>query len=110
LLRTWHQDPHFISLKVVEFFLHGQHPVRILQDCFYPERLNIRTLPARPRKGAAATATTKATATVEVVAAMTATTTARAAVEAAARAGATTTARAAAAAARPVPKRHWLKY
>jgi hypothetical protein len=69
-----------------------------------------RTLSARPRKGAAATATTKATTAVEVVAVMTATTAARAAVEAAAAAGATTTARAAAAAARPVAKRHWLKY
>jgi hypothetical protein len=64
------------------------------------------TLPARPRKGAAVTATTKATTAVEVVAATTAMTAARAAMEAAAAAGATTTARAAAAAARPVAKLH----
>jgi hypothetical protein len=68
-----------------------------------------RTLPARPRKGAAATATMKAMTAVEVAAAMMATTATRAAVEAAAVAGATTTTRAAAAA-RPVAKRHWLKY
>jgi hypothetical protein len=42
LLRTWHQAPHFISLEVVEFFLHGQHSVWILQGFFYPERLNRR--------------------------------------------------------------------
>jgi uncharacterized membrane protein len=30
LLRTWHQALNFISLEVVELFLHGQHPVRIL--------------------------------------------------------------------------------
>jgi hypothetical protein len=69
-----------------------------------------RTLLTRPRKGAAATAMTRATTAVAVAAAMTATTAARATVEATAEAGATTTARAAAAAARPVAKRHWLKY
>jgi hypothetical protein len=42
LLRTWHKAPHFISLEVVELLLHGQHPVRILQGFFYPERLNRR--------------------------------------------------------------------
>jgi hypothetical protein len=42
LLWTWHQAPDFISLEVVELFLHGQHPVRILQGLFYPERLNRR--------------------------------------------------------------------
>jgi hypothetical protein len=42
LLWKWHQDPHFISLEVVEFFLHGQHPVWILQGFFYPKRLNRR--------------------------------------------------------------------
>jgi hypothetical protein len=40
LLWTWHQAPDFISFEVVELFLHGQHPVRILQGFFYPERLN----------------------------------------------------------------------
>jgi hypothetical protein len=29
LLWTWHQGPNFISLEVVELFLHGQHPVWI---------------------------------------------------------------------------------
>jgi hypothetical protein len=43
LLWTWHQAPHFVSLEVVEVLLHGQHPVRILQGFFYPERLNRRT-------------------------------------------------------------------
>jgi hypothetical protein len=38
----WHQAPNFISLEVVELFLHGQHPVQILQGLFYPERLNGR--------------------------------------------------------------------
>jgi hypothetical protein len=42
LLWTWHQAPDFVSLEVVELFLHGQHPVRILQGFFYPERLNRR--------------------------------------------------------------------
>jgi uncharacterized membrane protein len=42
LLRTWHQALNFISLEVVELFLHGQHPVRILQGFFYTERLNRR--------------------------------------------------------------------
>jgi hypothetical protein len=42
LLWMWHQAPDFISLEVVELFLHGQHPVRILQGLFYPERLNRR--------------------------------------------------------------------
>jgi hypothetical protein len=65
-----------------------------------------RTLLASPRKGAAVTVMTKVTAAVEVAAATTATTVARVAVEAAA----TTTARVVAAAARPVAKRHWLKY
>jgi hypothetical protein len=40
LLGTWHQAPNFIPIEVVELFLHGQHPVRILQGLFYPERLN----------------------------------------------------------------------
>jgi hypothetical protein len=38
----WHEAPNFISLEVVELFLHGQHPVWILQGFFYPERLNRR--------------------------------------------------------------------
>jgi hypothetical protein len=42
LLWTWYQAPNFISIEVVELFLHGQHPVRILQGFFYPERLNRR--------------------------------------------------------------------
>jgi hypothetical protein len=42
LLWTWHQTPDFISFEVVELFLHGQHPFRILQGLFYPERLNKR--------------------------------------------------------------------
>jgi hypothetical protein len=42
LLGTWHQAPNFISLEVVELFLHGQHPIQILQDLFYPERINRR--------------------------------------------------------------------
>jgi hypothetical protein len=42
LLWTWHQAPDFISFEVVELFLHGQHPVRIPQGLFYPERLNRR--------------------------------------------------------------------
>jgi hypothetical protein len=42
LLWTWHQVPHFISLEVVEFFLHGQHLVQILHGFFYPESLNRR--------------------------------------------------------------------
>jgi hypothetical protein len=42
LLWTWHQAPDFIPFEVVELFLHGQHPVRILQGLFYPERLNRR--------------------------------------------------------------------
>jgi hypothetical protein len=42
LLGTWHQAPNFIPLEVVELFLHGQHPIRILQGLFYPERLNRR--------------------------------------------------------------------
>jgi hypothetical protein len=29
-----------ISLEVVELFLHGHHPVRILQSFFDPEKLN----------------------------------------------------------------------
>jgi hypothetical protein len=29
LLGTRHQCPNFISLEVIELFLHGQHPVRI---------------------------------------------------------------------------------
>jgi hypothetical protein len=41
-LWTWHHAPNFISLEVVELLLHGQHPVRILQGLFYPERLNRR--------------------------------------------------------------------
>jgi hypothetical protein len=40
LLGTWHQALNFISLEVVELFLHGQHPIRIMQGFFYPERLN----------------------------------------------------------------------
>jgi hypothetical protein len=42
LLWMWHQAPDFIPFEVVELFLHGQHPVRILQGLFYPERLNGR--------------------------------------------------------------------
>jgi hypothetical protein len=42
LLWTWHQAPDFIPFEVVELFLHGQHPVWILQGLFYPERLNRR--------------------------------------------------------------------
>jgi hypothetical protein len=42
LLWAWHKAPNFISLEVVELFVHGQHPVRILQCLFYPERLNRR--------------------------------------------------------------------
>jgi hypothetical protein len=42
LLWTGHQAPNFISFEVVELFLKGQHPVRILQGLFYPERLNRR--------------------------------------------------------------------
>jgi hypothetical protein len=42
LLWTWHQAPNFISIEVGELFLHGQHPVQILQGLFYPERLNRR--------------------------------------------------------------------
>jgi hypothetical protein len=42
LLWTWHEAPNFIPLEVFELFLHGQHPVRILQGLFYPERLNRR--------------------------------------------------------------------
>jgi hypothetical protein len=38
----WHQALDFVSLEVVELFLHGQHLVRILQGLFYPERLNRR--------------------------------------------------------------------
>ena len=30
------------GMQVVELFPHGQHPVRILQGLFYPERLNRR--------------------------------------------------------------------
>ena len=39
LLGTWHQAPNFISLEVVELFLHGQHLVRILQGFFYSEKV-----------------------------------------------------------------------
>jgi hypothetical protein len=42
LLWTCHQAPNFISFEVVKLFLHGQHPVRILQGFFYPERFNRR--------------------------------------------------------------------
>jgi hypothetical protein len=65
-----------------------------------------RTLPARLRKVAAMMTTIEATTVVKVAVA----TAARVTVEAAAVAGAITTARAVAAAARPVAKRHWLKY
>jgi hypothetical protein len=37
-----HQASDFISLEVVELFLHGHHLIRILQHFFYPERLNRR--------------------------------------------------------------------
>jgi hypothetical protein len=30
------------GVTVIEFFLHGQHPVQILQGFFYPKRLNRR--------------------------------------------------------------------
>jgi hypothetical protein len=36
---AWHQAPYFISLEVVELFLHGHDPIQILQGFFYPERL-----------------------------------------------------------------------
>jgi hypothetical protein len=42
LLWTWHLAPDFVPFKVVRLFLHGQHPVRILQGLFYPKRLNRR--------------------------------------------------------------------
>jgi hypothetical protein len=41
-LWTWHQAPYFISLDVVELFLHGRHPIRILLCFFYAKRLNRR--------------------------------------------------------------------
>src|SRR3989337_3126594 len=31
LLWPWHQSPHLVVLKVVEFFMHGIKPIRILQ-------------------------------------------------------------------------------
>jgi hypothetical protein len=37
-----HQALDFISFEVVELFLHGHHPILILQGFFYPGRLNIR--------------------------------------------------------------------
>jgi hypothetical protein len=37
-----HKAPNFISLEIVELFLHGHHPVPILQSFFYPKRLNRR--------------------------------------------------------------------
>jgi hypothetical protein len=38
----WHQATYFISLEVVELFLHDHHPIWIMQDFFYLERLNRR--------------------------------------------------------------------
>ena len=29
--RSWHQSPHFVALKVVEFFMHGIEPIRIFE-------------------------------------------------------------------------------
>jgi hypothetical protein len=38
----WHQALEFISLEVVELFLHGHHPIKILPGFFYPKRFNRR--------------------------------------------------------------------
>jgi hypothetical protein len=43
-LWMWHQALDFIYLEVVELFLHGHHPIRILQGFFYPERFNKRNI------------------------------------------------------------------
>ena len=31
LLGPWHQSPHLVALEVVEFFMHGIKPIRILE-------------------------------------------------------------------------------
>jgi hypothetical protein len=40
LLWTQHQALDFISLEVVELFLHDHHPVQILKSFFYLKKLN----------------------------------------------------------------------
>jgi hypothetical protein len=42
LLRSFNQRPHFISLEVVQLFMHGHHPIRIMKYIFYFERLKRR--------------------------------------------------------------------
>ena len=40
--RSWHQSPHLVVLEVVEFFMHGIKPIRILECLIYLLGFNTR--------------------------------------------------------------------